>query len=92
MLNQTRRQFVKSASAAFAGAAIIPVRLNSSAVETQLASPLVEFGYDRVQLNSELHEKQLQNSISVLMALSEDSLLKPMRQMGGQAAPGEQLG
>jgi DUF1680 family protein len=34
----------------------------------------------------------LQNSISVLMGLNEDSLLKPMRQMGGQPAPGEELG
>ena len=92
MQPQTRRRFMQSATATFAGAAIIPRRLHSSVFDTPLASPLEEFGYDQVQLNSEPHEKQLQNSISVLMELNEDSLLKPMRQMGGQPAPGEELG
>jgi DUF1680 family protein len=41
---------------------------------------------------SELHESQLMNTHSVLMALSEDSLLKPFRRMSGMAAPGEDLG
>ena len=41
---------------------------------------------------SEAHESQLMNTHSVLMALSEDSLLKPFRQMAGMAAPGEDLG
>jgi len=92
MQPQTRRRFMQAATATFAGAAIIPRRLHSSLIDTLLASPLEEFGYDQVQLNSEPHERQLQNSISVLMALNEDSLLKPMRQMGGQTAPGEELG
>jgi len=61
-------------------------------MDTLLAPPLEEFGYHQVQLNSEPHEKQLRNAISVLMGLSEDSLLKPMRQMAGQPAPGEELG
>jgi DUF1680 family protein len=92
MQRQTRRQFMQSATATFAGAAILPRRWHSSFIDTPLAPPLEEFGYDEVQLNSEPHEKQLQNSISVLMQLNEDSLLKPIRQMGGQPAPGEELG
>jgi uncharacterized protein len=92
MQPQTRRRFMQSATATFAGAAIIPRRLDSSVIDTPLAPPLEEFGYDQVQLNSEPHEKQLQNSISMLMELNEDRLLKPMRQMGGQPAPGEELG
>lgn len=38
------------------------------------------------------NEAQLMNTHSVLMALDEDSLLKPLRQMSGMPAPGEDLG
>jgi len=54
--------------------------------------PLEQFDYCDVVLASDLHEKQLEETHSVLMGLSEDSLLKPFRQMSGQAAPGEDLG
>ncbi|MGH9530206.1 MAG: beta-L-arabinofuranosidase domain-containing protein [Terriglobales bacterium] len=54
--------------------------------------PLAEFGYGDVTLTSELHEQQLAETHAVLMQLSEDSLLKPLRQMSGQPAPGEDLG
>jgi hypothetical protein len=54
--------------------------------------PLEQFDYGDVVLASELHEKQLQETHSILMGLSEDSLLKPFRQMSGQAAPGDDLG
>jgi DUF1680 family protein len=90
----TRRKFLESATLSVAGAAIIPsrVNLNLSGTATPLAAPLDEFGYDQIALVSELHEAQLQQCVSVLMGLNEDSLLKPMRQMGGQSAPGEDLG
>ncbi len=55
-------------------------------------SPLQEFGYGDVALNSLLHQKQLRETHALLMDLNEDSLLKPLRQMSGQAAPGEDLG
>src|SRR5256885_11755108 len=48
-----------------------------------------EFGYGEVTLDSALHQAQLQNTHDVLMSLSDDSLLKPFRQMAGQRAPGE---
>jgi DUF1680 family protein len=53
---------------------------------------LQEFGYGDVTLESDLHNRQLQENISVLMSLSDDSLLKPLRAMSGQPAPGEELG
>jgi uncharacterized protein len=91
MERPTRRQFMQAATATLAGAAVLTRRAHSSVVDAT-ATPLQEFGYRQVKLHSEPHEKQLQNSISVLMDLNEDSLLKPMRQMGGQPAPGEELG
>jgi hypothetical protein len=56
------------------------------------AEPLAEFGYRDVSMGSAAHEAQLRNTQSVLMSLSEDSLLMPFRQMAGIAAPGEELG
>ena len=55
-------------------------------------APLTQFGYGDVSLSSELHEKQLHETQTVLMNLSEDSLLKPFREMAGQTAPGAGLG
>src|SRR5215468_560773 len=55
-------------------------------------TPLAEFGYGDVSIASDLHESQLMNTHAVLMSLSEDSLLKPFRQMSGMPAPGEDLG
>jgi DUF1680 family protein len=67
------------------------------ALTPDLAGPnqsaaLEEFSYGDVTLNSALHEQQLQHTHAILMDLSEDALLKPFRQMIGQAAPGEDLG
>jgi DUF1680 family protein len=56
------------------------------------SAPLTEFSYGDVLMSSDLHEAQLRNTQSVLMNLSEDSLLKPFRQMSGMPAPGEDLG
>src|ERR1700693_814038 len=86
----SRRTFAQSSSLAIAGAVTshlkFPVALDAS------PSPLKEFGYGDVTLTSELHEKQLHETQKVLMELSEDSLLKPFRQMAGQPAPGTDLG
>lgn len=87
----TRRRILKSASLA-AAAGIIRPRLFSSASTAPTLQALEEFGYNQVTLTSELHETQLQHCISVLMGLDEDSLLKPMREMGRLAAPGDDLG
>jgi uncharacterized protein len=67
-----------------------PTDRNAASVAARV--PLQEFSYGDVSLTSEAHNRQLQENIAVLMALSDDSLLKPLRKMSGQAAPGEELG
>ena len=86
----SRRQFVQASSLAIAGMGIRSRKI--WAAEPSLAAPLAEFGYGDVDISSEAHEAQLMNTHSVLMALSEDSILKPFRQMSGMPAPGEDLG
>lgn len=90
----TRRKFLESATISAAGAAFIPLNSNFSFAGTAApaVAPLEEFEYGQVAVTSELHQAQLQHCVSVLMGLNEDSLLKPMRQMGGQPAPGADLG
>ena len=55
-------------------------------------APLAEFDYGDVTINSAPHAAQLRNTQEVLMGMSEDSLLRPFRQMAGQPAPGADLG
>jgi len=86
----SRRRFLQSSSLALAGAA--HPRLWATPSSSAPASPLEEFTYGDVSLSSEPHERQFQHTISVLMNLSDDSLLKPLRKMAGQPAPGEELG
>ncbi len=62
------------------------------ASDLQASSPLEEFDYGDVSLDSPLHEQQLQQTHAVLMGLSDDALLKPFRMMAGQPAPGEDIG
>jgi len=89
----SRRNFLQSTSLAIAGLARpalwlgpAPHRIISQPV------PLEEFSYGDVTITSELHERQLLDTLSVLTQLSDDSLLKPLRKMAGQPAPGEELG
>jgi uncharacterized protein len=89
----SRRRFLQSGSLAAAAVAGIGMRGRTAWGATMpLQAPLTEFGYGDVSMASEAHEAQLMNSHDVLMALSEDSILKPFRQMAGMAAPGEELG
>ena len=88
----SRRNFVASSSLLAAGFAaprfLIPQPFPAAGVRPFLQ----EFNYGDVTLASELHNRQLEENISVLMGLSDDSLLKPLRAMSGQPAPGEELG
>jgi hypothetical protein len=86
----SRRQFLLSSSLAVAGASLRPRA--AWPAEPPSPAPLAEFGYADVLISSEPHEAQLMNTHQVLMALSEDSLLKPFRQMSGMSAPGDDLG
>src|SRR6266852_679819 len=91
-LGVSRRRFLQSASLGTAGI-VIPSRWLPGALAAAPALfPLEQFDYGDVVLASDLHEKQLEQTHSVLMGLSDDSLLKPFRQMSGQPAPGEDLG
>jgi hypothetical protein len=93
----SRRTFVQSASLASAGCFVPVFRIPGLGVpgfpaNAAAPAPLDEFTYGDVTLSTDLHEKQLAESHALLMGLSEDSLLKPFRQMVGQPAPGEDLG
>src|SRR5260370_8444723 len=74
------------------GVAARYVEFPTSIAVTPSQRTLKEFGYRDVTLNSDPHEKQLHETRTVLMELSEDSLLKPFRQMVGQPSPGADLG
>src|ERR1700675_3810924 len=89
----SRRRFAKVSAAtavAVAGRKLWLPRVMAETLATP--APLAEFGYGDVTITSALHDAQLQNTHDVLMNMSEDSLLKPFRQMAGQPAPGADLG
>ncbi len=93
MAEMTRRGFLQLSSlmaATVAGGSLWD-RLAWCA-DTGGATTLAEFDYGDVFIASDLPESQLMNTVAVLMALSDDSLLKPLRQMSGMPAPGEDLG
>jgi len=84
----TRRDLLLSAASAWSAA-----RLRAGEVSGEpAAATLSEYGYGDVSLESPLHQSQLRNTHEVLMSLSEDSLLKPFRQLAGRPAPGADLG
>lgn len=86
----SRRRFLQTGSmAAVAG---VGLRNRAWGVEAPLAAPLAEFSYGDVTLSSDAHEAQLMNTHEVLMALSDDDLLRPLRQLSGLPAPGQDLG
>lgn len=90
----SRRKFIQSAALTSAAACVPAFGLRSfgSLALPETSRPLVEFDYGDITLDSPLHEQQLHQTHDLLMGLSEDSLLKPFRQMVGQPAPGEDLG
>ena len=89
----SRRKFAKLSAAAVGAVASRKLWLPRAAVAALASTPpLAEFGYGDVTISSALHEAQLRETHNVLMSLSEDSLLKPFRQMAGQPAPGADLG
>jgi uncharacterized protein len=93
----TRRHFARLAAAAAAASAADAAAsgqraLLAAALGEAGAPVLTEFNYRDVTVDSALHRAQLENTHGVLMSLSEDSLLRPFRQMAGQPAPGENLG
>ena len=93
MSSLSRRGFLERGSLAAAALAAGSLGARRSWSEAMSRPSLLsEFGYGDVSISSDLHESQLMNTHSVLMGLSDDSLLKPLRQMSGLEAPGEDLG
>src|ERR1700735_4358684 len=88
----SRRRFMQSATLATAGMAIPRYFLTGTPAAGARLQPLEQFDYGDVTLASDRHEKQLDETHALLFGLSDDSLLKPLRQMSGLAAPGEDLG
>ncbi|HEV2454508.1 MAG TPA: beta-L-arabinofuranosidase domain-containing protein [Verrucomicrobiae bacterium] len=91
-LKFSRRKFLQSVSLAAAGLAIPGRTVAGISAAAVSFSPLAEFGYGDVDLADGPHEEQLFETHRVLMGLSDDSLLKPLREMSGLAAPGDDLG
>jgi uncharacterized protein len=95
----SRREFLQSAAVASA-AGLVPqtqgfgraIFLNARSGDRESLPTLQEFGYGDVSLDSPIHERQLEETQAVLMALDDDALLKPFRAMIGKPAPGEDLG
>ena len=83
---------LKTGAAALGLAAVEGLPLSRSLAQEPLANPLREFSYADVTLASDPHEQQMRDTMSVVMGLEEDSLLKPLRAMAGLPAPGPSLG
>jgi DUF1680 family protein len=88
----SRRHFVQALSASAAGLVLPGCSLPRKSGSRPSLQPLGQFDYGDVKLTSDAHEKQLKETHLLLMNLSEDSMLKPLRQMSGLPAPGEDLG
>jgi uncharacterized protein len=84
----SRRDVLQSAAAAWLAAHTARLPAAAHGNDTILS----EVGYGDVTLASPMHQEQLRNTHEVLMNLSEDSLLRPFRQIAGQPAPGADLG
>jgi DUF1680 family protein len=90
MSKTTRREFIGQSSAALA-ALSLPVR-SSVTEEAKAAAPLQQLDYGQVQLLEGPMLDQFKHNHQLFLNLNDDSLLKPFRQLTGQAAPGEDMG
>jgi hypothetical protein len=73
-------------------AAALGLSVDAFAAGDAEARPLSEVGYQQVTIKSARHLAQLENTNDVLMGISNDSLLMPLRKMAGLPAPGEDIG
>src|ERR1700681_58236 len=88
----SRRRFAYSTAMLTAGLSTRCSWMRETGTAAESPRPLDEFAYSDVPVASEPRDQQFAGTHAVLMRLSEDSLLKPLRQMSGQPAPGEELG
>ncbi len=92
--NKSRRQFLRAGSALAVGAAIARGRRGWAAdtTATPRSTKLEQFNYADVQLLDGPMLEQFRQNHTLFLNLNEDSMLKPFRQLGGQTAPGEDMG
>jgi uncharacterized protein len=88
-----RRHFLKS-SASLSAAALAPRLTRAFAQTTQTAqsTPLRQLDYAQVQLLDSPLRVQFDYNHAFFLALDDDRLLKPFRQLTGMPAPGEDMG
>jgi DUF1680 family protein len=94
MPRQNRRAFLKSSAALTAGLALMrkakAVPANGDVNPRSLR--LNQFSYADIQLLDGPMLEQFRHNHKLFLNLSNDSLLKPFRQITGMAAPGEDMG
>jgi hypothetical protein len=84
-----RREFLKS-SALLSAATLSPRAVHALAPGT--AAPMRQLDYSQVQLLDSLLRQQFDHNHALFLALDNDRLLKPFRQLTGMPAPGEDMG
>ncbi len=84
-----RRDFLKSTTA-LSATALSPRRLRAFAPSP--AAPLRQLDYSQVQLLDSPLRTQFDQNHALFLALDNDRLLKPFRQLTGMPAPGEDMG
>jgi DUF1680 family protein len=89
MSTLTRRQILKQ-GAVVSAAAI--TRSSWSSTASLAGEPLRQLQYSQVQLLAGPMLDQFQHNHALFLSLDNDALLKPFRQLTGQAAPGEDMG
>jgi uncharacterized protein len=88
-MTHTRRNFLQSATAAVAAASTPLLR---ALALTPKPAPLRQLPYPQVRLLAGPMLDQFEHNHSLFLALDDDSLLKPFRQLTGLPAPGDDLG
>lgn len=91
---KSRRHFLKTGGALAAGSVLAPARRGwgASVASAPRATKLEQFNYGDVQLLDGPMLEQFNQNHTLFLNLNEDSMLKPFRQLAGQAAPGEDMG
>jgi DUF1680 family protein len=92
MPTPTRRSFLKTGTALAAATAVLRSTAALAVPESSAPTPLTQFNYPDVELLDGPMLVQFQQNHRLFLALDEDSLLKPFRQLSGLPAPGEDMG
>ena len=94
MEDKSRRAFLRSSAALAAGTAVLrgTGAWAVPAPAAQASARLSQFEYADVQLLDGPMLEQFRHNHELFLNLSDESLLKPFRQLAGQPAPGEDMG